>query len=159
MIMLVVSLLFKVCIFQTFLTYSPNVADRSICPPSAAHEKAMPTLAGEPNHGASDQRLLASQGPNTDGQRKGLCHGLQPKERSGNVEGTSSHRPKPRQPQRKGLTGGTEKGKRKEKRSAPSSGGAPGKPPLQEEPDRSSNRTQADGVQTNVGHFLGPSNC
>ena len=122
--------------------------------PSAAHQKAMPSAAREPDHRATGQQLPISQPTNTDRQREAPGHELQPKSRSDNAEGASSHRPKPRQRQKKLVMKGAEEGTTKGNRKAPRKGRAPGKSTLKEAPDRSSNRTQADGVQTNVGHFL-----
>lgn len=101
--------------------------------------------------------MLSSQHSDADPQRKGLSHDVQPTELSDHIQGASSHRPRPRQPERKRATNGTATNKRKEKSNPLNKGRAPGKSGLQEVPDGSSNHIRSHAVQTNVGHFIGDS--
>ena len=81
---------------------------------SPAQQKATAAGPAVPDHAASSQQLLGSQSSTGHQRHEGLSHGLPLTQHSNDVHVASSHRPKPRQPQRKGKAEGKGKSRAKE---------------------------------------------
>lgn len=102
---------------------------------------------------AGTQQPLGSQHSTTDRQQQALSHGLPPAQRSNDIQGAASHRPKPRQPQRKGNAKGKGDGKAKEHIKGH------GKGKVQRSPDSMGELPWPDGDQGNVCYSLSVLPC
>ena len=112
-----------------------------------------------PNRTASSRETLGSQRSDVGPQEEGQSNEPQLTGRADHVQGSSSHRPRPRQPQRKGATVGTGKGQTKEKVNSQRKGKGQAKSRLPAIADSNSNRTGPDAVKSNVGSFRSALSC
>ena len=110
----------------------------------------------EPNRTAGSGGALESQSPAAEPQQARISNKSQLAKRSDHVQGVSSHRPKPRQPARKGATEESGRGKSKEKINSQGKRKGRARPPLPALPGSSCDPIRPAAVQSQVCPFPNP---